>query len=114
MNNSPPDTMAQYDALCDAFFDVYYTYHPSHATRQGLHQYDSHLGHYHRDQIAETLRRMTALQRQLAQIEPERMDHLHRLVHDLLHTENPFHCPHGRPIIIRITAAEILKWFKRT
>ena len=86
MNNSAPDSMSQYDALCDEFFDVYYTYHPSHATRQGLHQYDSHLGHYHRDQIDETLRRMTALQRQLAQIEPERMDHLHRLDYPVLAT----------------------------
>jgi DNA mismatch repair protein MutL len=37
-----------------------------------------------------------------------------RLVDDLMRTDDPFHCPHGRPIIVKITAAELFKWFKRT
>ena len=41
-----------YDPLCDEFFNTYYTYHPSHATRQGLHEFEWRLGHYHRDEIA--------------------------------------------------------------
>lgn len=77
---------AQYDSLSDEFFGAYYTYHPSHATRQGLHQYDHHLGHYRRDEIDETLRKMKSVQRQLEQIDPAKMDHTHALDHPVLTT----------------------------
>lgn len=77
---------AQYDALSDKFFNVYYTFHPSHATRQGLHQYDNHLGHYRRDEIEETLRSMKAIQREVSQINPAKMDHAHSLDHPVLST----------------------------
>jgi uncharacterized protein (DUF885 family) len=79
-------TGARYDALCDAFFDAYYTYHPSHATRQGLHQYDGHLGHYRRDEIDETLRKIKTVQRQVAAIDPKSMDPMHALDHPVLTT----------------------------
>src|SRR5438132_7136210 len=77
---------ARYDRLCDEFFDAYYTYHPSHATRQGLHQYDGRLGHYHRAEIEETLRKLKEVQRQVAQIDPQKMDHAHALDHPVLTT----------------------------
>ena len=77
---------ARYDELCDEFFDAYYTYHPSHATRQGLHQYDQHLGHYRRDEIAGTLRRMKSVQARLAQIKPDQLDRLHALDYPVLAT----------------------------
>ena len=77
---------ASYDRLSDEFFDVYYTYHPPHATRQGLHQYDNSLGHYQRDEIEETLRRMKTIQAQVAAIEPTSMDELHALDHPVLTT----------------------------
>jgi len=35
------------------------------------------------------------------------------LIHDLLQLENPFHCPHGRPIIISMTKEELERKFKR-
>ncbi len=35
------------------------------------------------------------------------------LLDDLRNTENPFTCPHGRPIIIKFDKNEIEKWFKR-
>ena len=35
------------------------------------------------------------------------------LLDDLRNTENPFTCPHGRPIIIKFDKYEIEKWFKR-
>jgi hypothetical protein len=56
---------ATYDRLSAEFFETYYTYHPVHATRQGLHQYDNSLGHYKRAEIEETLRRMKAIQQQV-------------------------------------------------
>jgi uncharacterized protein (DUF885 family) len=77
---------ASYDRLSDEFFDVYYTYYPVHATRQGLHEYDNFLGHYQRDEIEDTLRRMKELQVQVAQIDPEKMDHLHAIDHPVLTT----------------------------
>ncbi len=77
---------AAYDKLSDEFFDIYYTYHPVHATRQGLHQYDNSLGHYKRAEIEETLRRMKAVQAQVAAIDPHSMDHLHALDHPVLTT----------------------------
>ncbi|MCR4675418.1 MAG: DNA mismatch repair endonuclease MutL [Lachnospiraceae bacterium] len=45
-------------------------------------------------------------------------DHLSRpeietLISDLLSLENPYHCPHGRPTIVRLTHYELDKKFKR-
>ncbi|MCF0152704.1 MAG: DNA mismatch repair endonuclease MutL [Megasphaera sp.] len=37
-----------------------------------------------------------------------------QLLDDLFHTEKPYVCPHGRPIIIRFTPAELAHLFKRT
>src|SRR5262245_41461300 len=86
MDTAPSALEAHYDQLSDEFFSIYYTYHPSHATRQGLHQFDGHLGHYHRDEIDETLRRMKAVQQRVAQIDPARMGHAHALDHPVLTT----------------------------
>jgi DNA mismatch repair protein MutL len=36
------------------------------------------------------------------------------LIDELLRMENPATCPHGRPIILRITSREIEKGFQRT
>ena len=55
----------RYDRLCAEFFDLYYLYHPTHATRQGLHQYDHSLGHYKKAEIELTLRKMKYLQAQI-------------------------------------------------
>ena len=35
------------------------------------------------------------------------------LIQDLMTLENPYHCPHGRPILISISRHEIEKKFKR-
>lgn len=35
------------------------------------------------------------------------------LIHQLMKLENPYHCPHGRPTIIRMSKQEIEKKFKR-
>lgn len=37
-----------------------------------------------------------------------------QLLEDLFHTEKPYVCPHGRPIIVRFTPDELAKLFKRT
>ncbi len=36
-----------------------------------------------------------------------------KLINDLRYIDNPFHCPHGRPIIIKFTEYEMDKKFKR-
>ena len=84
--NQPETIESTYDRISEEFFDIYYTYHPVHATRQGLHQYDNSLGHYKRDEIEETLRRMKVIQAQVAGIEPASMDRLHALDHPVLTT----------------------------
>jgi DNA mismatch repair protein MutL len=35
------------------------------------------------------------------------------LIDDLMELENPYHCPHGRPVIVSMTKYEIEKKFKR-
>ena len=84
--DQPGSTEATYDRLSEEFFDIYYTYHPVHATRQGLHQFDNSLGHYRREEIEETLRRMKAVQAQVAQINPASLDQEHALDHAVLTT----------------------------
>jgi uncharacterized protein (DUF885 family) len=76
----------KYDRLSAEFFDLYYTYHPIHATRQGLHQYDNSLGHYKRNEIEATLQKMKAVQQEVARIDPASMDHAHELDHAVLTT----------------------------
>lgn len=36
-----------------------------------------------------------------------------RLIHDLGQCQNPFNCPHGRPVIIHLSNSDIEKMFKR-
>ena len=43
-------------------------------------------------------------------VSPQQVD---ALLTDLVKCENPFTCPHGRPIIVRYSKQEIEKWFKR-
>ena len=38
---------------------------------------------------------------------------MERLIKDLNETENPYTCPHGRPIIVQMSRQELLKKFKR-
>ncbi len=40
-------------------------------------------------------------------------EEIEQLITDLLSLENPYHCPHGRPTIIKMTKYEIEKKFKR-
>ena len=80
------DIQSRYDHLSEEFFDIYYSYHPPHATRQGLHQYDHHLGHYRQDEIQDTLKRMKAVQSELRSIDPSHLDALHALDHPVLTT----------------------------
>lgn len=42
------------------------------------------------------------------------MRQMRQLLEDLFHTEKPYVCPHGRPIIVRFTPDELAKLFKRT
>lgn len=37
-----------------------------------------------------------------------------KLIEDLAHTENPYFCPHGRPITIVLESSDLLRKFKRT
>ncbi len=38
---------------------------------------------------------------------------MQKLLQDLLQLEDPFHCPHGRPVILRLAATDIEKFFNR-
>lgn len=36
-----------------------------------------------------------------------------RLIQDLAELDDPYHCPHGRPVLIYISLQQLEKWFKR-
>jgi DNA mismatch repair protein MutL len=38
---------------------------------------------------------------------------MNKLVEDLFETENPFTCPHGRPIIFKMNKEDIYRKFQR-
>lgn len=46
--------------------------------------------------------------------DPLSIPEMEKLISDLATTENPYLCPHGRPITITLTAEELLRKFKRT
>jgi len=37
-----------------------------------------------------------------------------KLIEKLRHIQDPYNCPHGRPILLKITFKELEKHFKRT
>ncbi len=40
-------------------------------------------------------------------------DEMEKLLYDLRYLDDPFHCPHGRPTILKFSSYEIDKMFKR-
>jgi DNA mismatch repair protein MutL len=46
--------------------------------------------------------------------DPLRIHEIEKLIADLADTENPYLCPHGRPITVTLTYEELLRRFKRT
>ncbi len=40
-------------------------------------------------------------------------DEVYQLINDLKITQNPYYCPHGRPVIVFYSTYEVEKWFKR-
>jgi DNA mismatch repair protein MutL len=46
--------------------------------------------------------------------DPLSIPEMEKLILDLATTENPYLCPHGRPITITLGADELLRKFKRT
>lgn len=40
-------------------------------------------------------------------------EQMEELLRELMHLENPYHCPHGRPTMIKMTKTEMEKKFKR-
>lgn len=86
INESIQTIEERYDRLSADFFDLFYLYHSPHATRQGFHQYDHTLGHFKKEEIESTLRKMKYLQSQIIEIDPGEMDHTHALDHPVLVT----------------------------
>mgnify|MGYP006919934598 CR=1 FL=1 len=44
---------------------------------------------------------------------PLNKEEMEKLISDLRYIDNPFNCPHGRPIIIKFTEYELDKKFRR-
>ncbi len=71
----------------------------------------------HRDETAPLLHRALAFVACRAAIKahaPLQRDEMGRLLHDLSGTETPYFCPHGRPIVSRLSLREIKRELGRT
>jgi len=69
--SAPKVGQADFDKLVDHYFDEYYRYHPSQATVDGFHQYDSQLEDYSLAAIASETRSLEQLQAQFEQFPAE-------------------------------------------
>ncbi|PKK91725.1 MAG: hypothetical protein CVV64_03420 [Candidatus Wallbacteria bacterium HGW-Wallbacteria-1] len=65
------------------------------------------------DDLKESLIIRTACHTAIKAGEPLDLDTMSRLLNKLAMTENPYTCPHGRPIVVSMTASELGKRFKR-
>ena len=45
--------------------------------------------------------------------DPLNIEEMQALLEQLAETENPYLCPHGRPIVVKIPISELEKQFKR-
>lgn len=54
-----------------------------------------------------------ACKRSIKANEYHNAEEINYLLYELANTENPYTCPHGRPVIIKYSKYEIEKWFKR-
>ena len=69
--SAPKVGQADFDKLVDHYFDEYYSYHPSQATVDGFHQYDSQFEDYSLAAIAAETRSLEQLQAQFEQFPAE-------------------------------------------
>lgn len=70
-------------------------------------------GKIHIGKMRDELAALMACKRSIKANHALKIDEMERLLHDLRQTENPFTCPHGRPVIIHFSYYEIEKMFKR-
>lgn len=82
---------------------------------QFLQILDSLEGTYHEDKYSILLDDIASMSCKAAVKGNNKLSELEyeRLIDDLLMLDNPFNCPHGRPIIISMTKYELEKKFKR-
>lgn len=41
------------------------------------------------------------------------MEEMKKVIEDMKHCRQPYHCPHGRPTIIRLTLKQLAREFER-
>ncbi len=64
-------------------------------------------------ELAKTLAARVACERAVVKNRPLKIEEMEALVRQLKATQNPYHCPHGRPIVLAYSLAELEKKFGR-
>jgi DNA mismatch repair protein MutL len=86
---------------------------PTQILQAIIHKLLEYRSVHEKDQIIDPLSATMACHLSVKAHQPLKPEEIHQLINDLLATEHPYSCPHGRPTLFKITQKDIEKNFGR-